>query len=112
MDKYTQQLSEMYKRGELSTKENNRLYEEYRKSGLKDSKVLEYIKVSTESKKPENSKVSTKVELSDRELQEQILKTLVLNQSDNKTIKFWVVFWSWFTIITVIIYILVLLLNK
>ena len=67
-------------------------YEEYRKSGISEEKTL-----------PPEEKIS------DRELQEQILETLKLNQKDNEIIKKWVVFWSWFTIIATIIYVITLI---
>ena len=109
MDKYIHQLNEMYNNGEISLREKTRLYEEYENSGQMDSQVSSKIKVSSKSEVLAKSEVSTNEEISDRQLQERILKTLKLNQIDNRSIKKWVTFWSWFTIITMVIYIIVLL---
>lgn len=108
MDKYyVDTLNEMYNNGEISLKEKDDYYQEFLIRGKKNDKVLE--KINSSPKREHKDRELTDRELTDRELQEQILQTLKLNQRDNRTIKFWVVFWSWLSIIGLVIYLITLL---
>jgi hypothetical protein len=79
------------------------------KTNTESVKINENLDNENSDNKHYKTDELVKEEYSDRELQEQILKTLKLNQEDNRAIKFWVVFWSWLSIIGLALYIFIIL---
>ena len=105
MTKYIKELERKYNNKEISLKEKSRLYEEYTKS---DQYLID-IKNSTEKNLQTKNEISKEEKMSDRELQEQILKTLKLNLAENKSIHSWVKFFGVMYIVGIVVAVIALI---